>query len=191
MHSPLAIVGRIFQITSRFTADVVFNCIYGIEADALNDQHSPILQVARNVFRPSSLKLLYITMKSVFPYIFQFYDLPFVTKDITEFFVNLTDKAIQLRKANGAQRDDYLNFLLQMQERKQLNLDDVTAHTITFFLDGYETSSIVLSHAFYQLAKYPSVQQRLRDEIQSYNGDIDYETVSDMQYLDQVLNGEC
>lgn len=178
------------QITSRFTADVVFNCIYGIEANCLDNQHSPILQVARSLFRPSPLKLLYITLKSVFPYLFRMYDLPFVTKDITEFFVNLTDKAMGIRKANGIQRDDYLNFLLQMQKRKHLDLDDMTAHTITFFLDGYETSSIVLSHALYQLAKCVDVQTRLRDEINAYGGEIDYETVTDMQYLDQVLNGK-
>lgn len=129
-------------------------------------------------------------MKSVFPYIFQFYDLPFVHKDITQFFVDLTDKAIELRKSNGIQREDYLNFLLQMQDRKGLNLDDMTAHTITFFLDGYETSSIILSHALYQLAKTPKVQQRLRDDINIYDGHIDYDIVSDMPYLDQVLNGK-
>lgn len=127
----------------------------------------------------------------MFPYIFQFYDLPFVTHDITEFFTNLTDKAIHLRRTNGNEkRDDYLNFLLQLQERKNLQLDDIAAHTITFFLDGYETSSIVLSHALYQLAKYPQYQKRLRDDINSYNGVINYEIVTDMQYLDQVLNGE-
>lgn len=117
--------------------------------------------------------------------------MPFVTHDITEFFTNLTDKAIHLRRTNAnKKRDDYLNFLLQLQERKNLHLDDMAAHTITFFLDGYETSSIVLSHALYQLAKNPKYQQLLRDEIKSYNGLINYETVIDMQYLDQVLNGK-
>lgn len=130
----------------------------------------------------------------MFPHIFQFYDLPFISHDLTEFFVGLTNKAIDLRKGGNERRDDYLNFLLQLQERKNLDIDDMAAHTITFFLDGYETSSIILSHALYQLSKHHECQQRLRDEINSYgdgDGDgINYETITDMPYLDQVLNGE-
>lgn len=169
---------------------MVFNCIYGIEANALSDKDSPFLNVARRVFVTSPLKLLYITLKSVFPSIFQFYDLPFIPKDIQSFFVGLTDSAIKLREHSDERREDYLHFLLQLQEKKHLQLDDMAAHTITFFLDGYETSSIVLSHALYQLAKYKSCQQKLRDEICTYNEHISYETVTDMPYLDQVLNGK-
>lgn len=121
---------------------------------------------------------------------FQFVDLPFVSHDVTEFFVNLTNDAINLRNKSIEGRKDFLDFLLKLQERKKLNIDDMAAHTITFFLDGYETSSIVLSHALYQLSKHHDCQQRLRDEIISYGDDINYETITDMPYLDQILNGE-
>lgn len=146
--------------------------------------------MSHTLLQPSYIKLWFSTLKSVFPFLFHFYDLPFVAPDIDKYFVNLTEQAIHLRGTLTEQPDDYLNFLLRLREKKGLTVRDVTAHTITFFLDAFETSSIVLTHALYRLAQKKQCQDKLRKEIQEYGDNIDFDVVSRMKYLDQVFNGE-
>lgn len=155
------------------------------------DDASEFVQVSHKLFTPSYWKLWFITLKSVFPYLFKYYEMPFVTPDIEKFFINLTANAVQLRQQHVEKPDDYLNFLLKLKEKRNYEITDVAANTITFFLDAYETSSIVLTHALYQLAKNPECQTKLRDEIANCNGNIDYEVLSTLQYLDHVFNGIC
>ncbi|CAD7092568.1 unnamed protein product [Hermetia illucens] len=50
-------------------------------------------------------------------------------------------------------------------EQKNLSEIEIAAHTITFFVDGFETSSILISNCIRCLAQNESVQQKLRDEI--------------------------
>ena len=71
---------------------------------------------------------------------------------------------------------------------------DVAAQAVTFFLDGFETSSIALSFALYALATNPCVQTKLREEVNSVikeeGGDLTYEGIQKMTYLDMVLSGK-
>lgn len=116
-----------------------------------------------------------------------------IPKNIEMFFTQLTNDAIKLRESSGVERDDYLGYLLQLQKKKNLAPVEVAAHTLTFFLDGYETSSVVISHCLYELASNEEYQKRLRAEInesiQKY-GSVTYDSIGEMKYLDQVFHGE-
>lgn len=177
------------KITAKFTADAISTVAYGLETNAIADDTSDFLQVSHKLFTPSYWKLWFITFKSVFPYLFKYYEMPFVTPDIEKFFINLTADAVQLRQQQAEKPDDYLNFLLKLKEKRNYGVTDVAANAITFFLDAYETSSIVLTHALYQLAKNPHCQAKLRQEIADCNGNIDFEVLSNLEYLDHVFNG--
>lgn len=133
------------KITAKFTADVICSVAYGLEANAIDDENSEFLHVAHKLFATSNWKLWFITIKALFPYLFQFYEMPFLAKDVEQYFLDVTDKAINLRNESGEKPDDYLNFLLKLKEKRNFKLVDVAAHSITFFLDAYETSSIVLT----------------------------------------------
>jgi hypothetical protein len=62
-----------------------------------------------------------------------------------------------------------------------------------FFLAGFETSSTVLSFTLLELAANPDVQRKAQLEIDEAlgqnNGEITYESLRDMKYLDWVLQG--
>lgn len=137
--------------------------------------------------------ILYFLVIQMFPFVSKIYTMSLVPKSIEHFFTQLMDDAIKLRKSSGIERDDYLGYLLQLQKKKNLQHIDMAAHTLTFFLDGYETSSLVIAHILYRLAKHPAVQERLRTEIEEslrLNGDqVTYESIGEMKYLDQVFHG--
>jgi cytochrome P450 len=71
--------------------------------------------------------------------------------------------------------------------------EDIAAQALTFFTDGYETSSTALAVLIYDLARNPDVQKRLRKEVDSvtaqHNGQLDMDIIQAMEYLDMVVQG--
>jgi hypothetical protein len=71
--------------------------------------------------------------------------------------------------------------------------EDVVAHAITFFGDGFETSSTALSFSLYALATNPDVQEKVREEVESvlkrHGGELTFDSIQEMTYLDMVFAG--
>lgn len=177
------------QITAKFTADVICSVAYGLESNAIIDPNSEFSIMSTQLFKPSWIKLWFITIRSIFPILSNIYDLPFVRSDIQTYFIHLTEYAIDLRKQLNDKPDDYLSFLLRLKLKKNLKTTDIASHLTTYFLDAYETTSIVLTHVLYRLAQNKKCQIKLRDEIMKYENDHSFEAISGMVYLDQVFNG--
>jgi cytochrome P450 len=66
--------------------------------------------------------------------------------------------------------------------------------TVIFFFAGSDTSSVTISYAMLELGQHLEIQEKLRLEIiertKSTNGEITYENLHEMTYLNQVVNGE-
>ena len=67
------------------------------------------------------------------------------------------------------------------------------AQLILLFFAGMDTSASILAVVIYCLAKNPEVQEKLFDEIndalaQTSDGELDYNTVQTLPYLDMVIN---
>ena len=81
---------------------------------------------------------------------------------------NIVSKIIQQRRNSRNDKDDLLSVLLSLKDKDGNSLPDETirAHVMTFFLAGYETTSIALSYTFTLLSQHPEVEERLVSEIQ-------------------------
>jgi len=179
------------ELAAKFTTDVVASCIYGVDSKAFTDEKSVIRQMGASIFEPNVKLIIYFMLIQTFPIIQKIYTMPFVSKRVESFFVQLMADAIKLREEQKIERDDYLNYLLQLRKKKDLPDIDMVAHTITFFLDGFETSSIVIAHMLYYLAANKSVQDKLRKEVNANvgeNGRFDVDVLNEMQYMDQVFH---
>ena len=178
---------------SKFTVDVVSSTIYGIDSQAFSNDKSEIRAIGSQIFDPSGSAVAYFLLVMVFPFVKKFYKKSMVSKKVETFFTKLMNDAVKLRVESKIKRDDYLNFLLELQKKKNLSNLDIAAHTITFFLDGFETSSGVAALLLFQLAKYPKIQTKLRNEINQFvkeNGKIGADNINDIEYLEQVFHGK-
>lgn len=121
----------------------------------------------------------------------------FLPRKIEQRFREIIQDTLQYRKEYGIARNDYLSILSGIKEnggKYDFRDDDILAHSLGFFLDGFETSSISLSFTLYELGANKFAQDKLKEEIDrvllKYNNELTYEAVQDMEYLDCVINGK-
>lgn len=71
--------------------------------------------------------------------------------------------------------------------------EDITAQALVFFLGGFDTVSVLMTFASYELAISPEVQEKLRNEVdemlKKHNGELTYDGLMGMKYLDMVVSG--
>ncbi|GFR31809.1 cytochrome P450 3A8 [Trichonephila clavata] len=71
-------------------------------------------------------------------------------------------------------------------------MTELVAQCIMFFIAGYETTAFTLSFATYMLALHPDIQDKLYEEIvdtlNSTNGELTYEALQNMKYLDSIIS---
>jgi len=75
---------------------------------------------------------------------------------------------------------------------KNLSMDELVAQCVIFFIAGYDTTASTLSFATYFLALNEDVQEKARQEIKDClkesKGELTYEAVQSMKYLDNVIS---
>nr|QZM07458.1 cytochrome P450 monooxygenase CYP9EK4 [Lasioderma serricorne] len=77
-------------------------------------------------------------------------------------------------------------------KKLELTDDDIAAQALIFFLAGFDTTGSTMSFLALELAKNPDVQEKLQEEIDGVlertKGNVTYEDITKMKYLDQVLS---
>ncbi|GFS55307.1 cytochrome P450 3A21 [Trichonephila inaurata madagascariensis] len=75
---------------------------------------------------------------------------------------------------------------------RKLSLEELVGQCVIFFLAGYDTTASTLSFASYLLALNPGIQDKLynelREVLQKHKGELTYEALQDMKYLDNVIS---
>jgi cytochrome P450 family 6 len=75
----------------------------------------------------------------------------------------------------------------------EIDGDVFVGQAVQFLAAGFETSGSTMSFALYELALHPEIQNRLRADIMEvlnkYNGQVTYDGIQEMAYLDMVVSG--
>lgn len=122
-------------------------------------------------------------------------------EDVSQFYSKVARDTVEFREKNHIARNDFLDVLIKMKNQapngtteEPLTLDELAAQTFLFFIAGFETSSSTLSFGLYELAKNPDVQikarQIINQALQKYNGEITFEMLLDIPYIDHIIYGK-
>ncbi|XP_001356809.3 probable cytochrome P450 28d1 [Drosophila pseudoobscura] len=170
-----------------YTTEVVSDCVLGISAQSFTETPTPLVGMIKRVFEQSFGFIFYTMAANLWPPIRKIYSVPLFAKEVEQFFFDIMEKCIILRRENPKQqREDFLNYMLQLQEKKGLDTTELTSHTMTFLTDGFETTALVLSHTLLLLGRYPAEQRKVRDEIGK--GDLTFEQLSELPYIDACIH---
>ncbi|SPP88745.1 probable cytochrome P450 28a5 [Drosophila guanche] len=177
-----------------FTSEMVTDCVLGLSAESFSDNPTPIMGHIKDLFNQPWTFLLYFVAVSTFPCLSRLIKLRFVPPKVEQFFVGLMENAVQTRRAQLAggkqfERTDFLDYMLQLAEKRHLNTRQLLTHTMTFLLDGFETTASVLAHMLLLLGRNPEAQQRLREEIRAHvkDGIVTFEKLNELPFLDACV----
>lgn len=166
------------DISSRYTCDSITICTFGAEAESFTSQNPFFYDKGREMLRGMTDSFQSFFNKKALPV------------KIEEFFINIAKEAMRCRVESSVQQDDFLSHIIALKDKKDFNDLDAAAFCVTLFIDGFETTSVTLHHALYELGKNKKVQDKLRKEIIDNNGGEDaltYEKLLELPFLDQVF----
>ncbi|KAI1135806.1 cytochrome P450 [Hypoxylon sp. FL0543] len=112
-------------------------------------------------------------------------------KDI-ETLRRTSDEVLQERKRNPSNRKDLLTAMLNGVDPKtgqHMSDSSITDNLITFLIAGHETTSGLLSFAFYELLKHPEAYRKAQQEVDTVigKGPITVEHMSKLPYITAVM----
>lgn len=192
---------------SKFTADVISVCGYGIDTNIMKGENSELIRHAQLFFDYQwgiyKNSMVFAIPKNVL----KMFKFKTFKNESTEFIKNLFDGLKKYRKEHNIQRDDFANIMLELSERHEdrrdhqgqsvfepLNTAEFLAQMWVFFCGSYESSSTTVTFALYELARNPEFQRKLRDEVNAvlskYNNELTYEAIQEMQYMSNVIDGK-
>lgn len=195
------------EVLGRFTTDVIASCAFGIECNSLDEPDNIFRQYGKKMLVSTTKLKLLARMILTWPMAAKF-NLG-TAKDITQFFTKLVKDTIKYREDNKVFRKDFMHLLIELKNqgylgenadikdkitRKQLLTEnDIIAQCFIFFFAGFETSSTTMTFALLELSRNQSIQEKLRKEINSvldkHGGQITYDAIMEINYLEQVING--
>uniref|UniRef100_A0A0A9YBQ3 Cytochrome P450 6k1 n=1 Tax=Lygus hesperus TaxID=30085 RepID=A0A0A9YBQ3_LYGHE len=186
-----------YDLMGKYTTDVVGCSAYGIEANSFENPNSVLRQMSSRMFDGSLKGNIALLCALYFPALGKLLRFKILTEEVNQYFISVVREAVSLRKKDGSSRDDFLQSLINANNDAEgrgnppvYSEEEMAAHSMTFFLDGYETAALLLGFIVYELSLNPEPQEKLRQEIRK-NGDsveaFDFETIHGMEYLDMVV----
>ncbi|XP_060824010.1 cytochrome P450 6a2-like [Bombus pascuorum] len=184
------------EVAARFFTDIIGSCVFGINMNALSDEECEFRKIGRKIFDQNSKSIIRVTFRENFPWLYNFLWFLIPRSEITKFATKLVADIMKYREENNIVRPDFLNMLMELKKHEKLEDIELTdtilaAQAFIFFAAGFETSSTTISHALYEMALNPDIQDKLRKEIIEFyvktNGNLKYEQIKEMKYLDKIL----
>lgn len=133
--------------------------------------------------------------------------------DVQQFMIDVVQQQIEHREKNNITRKDMIQFLIQLRNTGTINTDDsvwdvettatalknmsieqCAAQVFLFYVAGFDSTSSTTAFTLFELARNRAIYQRLQAEIDEtltrHDGQLTYECVQEMQYLDMCVMGK-
>ncbi|KMQ96343.1 cytochrome p450 9e2-like protein [Lasius niger] len=184
------------DLFSRYTTQVVAAVGFGVDGFCFDDEKADMSfrKICKQIFDPSMRNVILFILVDLIPPLNKIFKMSFIPKHIDRFFRTLVSDVMEQRRKEGIPRNDFLHSMAELErtEGDKFDVEMLASDAISFFIDGYNTSSTAMSFVAFQLASHSKVQEKLREEVMTildkYDGVITYEGLKEMTYMDQVLN---
>ncbi|CAD7083746.1 unnamed protein product [Hermetia illucens] len=183
------------KLMTRFTIDVIGSCVFGVETNSLEDENNGFFQVGMSIFHNPRHGMRFIFLLNVFRDYARKLRFKLFRDEVIEFYTRIVRETVDYRLANHVERNDFMQLLIKLYTSKgedKLSFNELLAQAFVFHMAGFETASTTLQFCFYELACNPEIQDRVRNHIkevlENHNGQLTYEALMDMKYLEQVLH---
>lgn len=180
------------EIISKFTAEMVANTAFGIESDSFSENPDPrnFTSIVDTLLEPTLTSGLRQFLSLYLPNLSAKLGVSFMPKKMSKFLCDTVKTVVRHRIENGIVLEDFLQMSIEGSDK--VNEDNVCGYISSYFFDAYETAATVAAFACYRLSCNSEVQNRvhqvIEETLEKYDGELCYEALKDMTYLDQVIN---
>lgn len=190
---------EVYDWLGRLTTDVIGTCAFGIECNCLKDPDTTCRKMGKKFSSSPKQSIIVEILLNSFKTIAKSMGVRVQHKDVGDFFLDIVKETIAYREKHNIERNDLMSLLIKLKysenDAEKLTINEITAQVMDFFLAGYETSSTALNFCLYELAMdwNKHIQNEARQEIltilEKYNGNLCYEALNEMKYIDKVIYG--
>jgi len=181
---------------TRYTNDVIATCAFGISVDSMRNPTNGFYVYGKVATTFTTLRTIKFYFIRSMPRITKMLGIKLINNQISQFFKNLVRNTIDTRDKQNIVRPDMLQLMMESRGKrgpgKELTIEDMTAQAFIFFFGGFDTVSTLMCFAVHEIAVNPSIQTKLRKEVddvlEKTNGELTYEALNGMEYLDAVVN---
>lgn len=203
---------EIRDVFARYATNVIVSVSFGIQIDTIiAERDSEFRKYGKQIFEPTIRNAIRNSFIILSPWLSRIFRVRFADKETGEFMIDTVRRNLEYREKNNVTRKDFFQLLMQLRNtgkiddgndwsakvssnKKSLTLEEMSAQAFLFFAGGYESSSTTMSFCMYELAKNPNVQQKAYEDIvrslEKHNGQLTYESVADMKYVEKCIEGE-
>lgn len=184
------------ELLSRYTTDVIGRCAFGIDCNSLKDPNAEFLLRGRQIFSDHRHNFFIEAMMFTFPDFFRKLGVKFTPESVETFFMRVVRETVAYREKNNIVKNDFMDILMELRKNTEtsLTIDEIAAQCYLFFAAGFETSSSTMGFCLYELALNQDIQEKARAEVvetlQKHNGELTYECMKEMHYLEQCVKGQ-
>lgn len=188
------------DIAKRFGMDAMGSCTFGFEINTLKGNNQDFQDLVKDLMRVDWKRIVENVVNRD---VLKFLRIRMSNPKIYEYVEKLINDTIDYREKNKVIRNDIFQYVqhitnkelddCEIVKNRKLSRIQMILTLQTFFVGGFETSSTVTSFAMLELAMNQDIQDKLRKNIRaclSSHGELTYEALMEMEYLDWVINGK-
>jgi cytochrome P450 family 6 len=112
------------DVLARYATDNISSCAFGVKSNSLTNSNSKFREMGEKIIAPGSWTNLHRLFRYTSPSLLKYFNIKSFSDEVTEFFVNVVKETLDYREKNNIERKDFLNLLIQLKKKIDINEDD-------------------------------------------------------------------
>lgn len=189
-----------FEICNSFCCAAITASVFGIGRNSTFD--SPFIPFVKDAMQASFWQHIKFTLSNLCSSLFKALRLSLFSVH-EDWFIDAIKKVIRQREKENVKKNDFADLCVSLQKNGTMKDQEtgyemeptdelLAAQAFFFFIAGLEPSATALFSALVELGRNPELLKRVHEEIdetfEKYNGQLTYDAIMEMSYLDRVLS---
>jgi cytochrome P450 family 6 len=112
------------DVMAKFTTDVIGQCAFGLQSNAIKDSESEFRQMGMQVFRSSPLRAVLSILQMAFPSFMKIFPIKPLPDVVTKFFIRTVKEVMDYREKNNVSRNDFMQLLIELKNKGRVHDDE-------------------------------------------------------------------